>query len=211
MKNKESLGYDHPLPTAIRKSIAAKGITQAALAAAVDLQPGTISNYCNGERTPDAIALAKIAKTLNVSADYLLGIEKINVPENRSDQPEQFTIKTCGDAVRMLEALLNEIKGCKFHFIAEEWVEQYNPEYDVTRSACIQEKAISFDFPVPGIVKYFEGVQKMNEIQIQLPEVFETIREPMRIGLLNTADGIKIEKKAHGGGFIEINDEDLPF
>lgn len=211
MGKKKDINYKDHLPSAIRDLLHKKGMTQSALSKATEIDPGTISTYYNGTRCPDAINLGKIAKALDVSADYLLGIEKINVPENRSDQPEQFTIKTCGDAVRMLEALLNEIKGCEFHFIAEEWEEQYNPMYETTENVCIQEKAISFDFPVPGIVKYFEGVQKMNEIQIQLPEVFETIREPMRIGLLNTADGIKIEKKAHGGGFIEITDEDLPF
>lgn len=55
-----------------------KGLKQSDLAKMTEIAEATISRYCNGRRTPNIKALVKIAKILNVSTDYLLGIKDDN-------------------------------------------------------------------------------------------------------------------------------------
>lgn len=55
-----------------------KGLKQSDLAKMTGIAEATISRYCNGRRTPNIKALVKIAKILNVSTDYLLGIKDDN-------------------------------------------------------------------------------------------------------------------------------------
>lgn len=55
-----------------------KGLKQSDLAKMTGITEATISRYCNGRRTPNIKALVKIAKILNVSTDYLLGIKDDN-------------------------------------------------------------------------------------------------------------------------------------
>lgn len=209
MGKKKDINYKDHLPSAIRDLLHKKGMTQSALSKATEIDPGTISTYYNGTRCPDAINLGKIAKALDVSADYLLGIEKINVPENRSDQPEQFTIKTCGDAVRMLEALLEATVNNSFGFTKQVMDDSFFDQYSGTVRYREKEiDCVTFTFSESGIVKFFEGVKKMNELQKQMPDVFETFKEPMRNGLLSKADS---QKLIRSGGFVAVDEEDLPF
>lgn len=49
--------------------------TQAWLSERSGLTQATVSRYIRGTRVPDAYALASIAKALDVSCDWLLGIE----------------------------------------------------------------------------------------------------------------------------------------
>ncbi len=51
-----------------------KNITQRELANKTGMTECTISRYCSGERTPHADNLRRIAKALDVSSDYLLGL-----------------------------------------------------------------------------------------------------------------------------------------
>lgn len=51
------------------------GFTQKQLADNVHVSKGTISNYEAEERLPSLVILKDLAKTLHVSADYLLGME----------------------------------------------------------------------------------------------------------------------------------------
>lgn len=50
-------------------------LTQAELAKKVKLQPTHISHFETGERLPCVKNLRALCKVLNVSADYLLGLE----------------------------------------------------------------------------------------------------------------------------------------
>lgn len=51
-----------------------RGLTQAELAESLGLGTQQIYRYENGKTEPDGEIVAKIAKELNVSTDYLLGI-----------------------------------------------------------------------------------------------------------------------------------------
>lgn len=50
-----------------------QGMTQKQLAEKSGITEAAISRYLSGERTPRSVFLAKIAKALGVSSDYLLG------------------------------------------------------------------------------------------------------------------------------------------
>lgn len=54
-----------------------RGLSQAALAKAIDAHQPYIAALEGGERTPTLETLAKLAEALNVSPDVLLGCEKV--------------------------------------------------------------------------------------------------------------------------------------
>lgn len=54
--------------------IAELDTTQAAVAAKANLSTQRFGNYVQGTRTPDVATLARIAKALDTSTDYLLGL-----------------------------------------------------------------------------------------------------------------------------------------
>ena len=52
------------------------GLTQKQLASMIDVQNSIISFYEVGDRLPSPTMIIKLAATLHVSTDYLLGVEK---------------------------------------------------------------------------------------------------------------------------------------
>ena len=59
----------------IRKARKTAGVTQKELAERLQVYPKDISRWENGERTPSAIALTKICRELNASADEILELK----------------------------------------------------------------------------------------------------------------------------------------
>lgn len=80
----------------------AKKITQKELAAAVGVTAATLSSYKNGSKSPTLPVAAAIAKELNVSLDWLCGLN-----EMRSENSENTTFS---DIIRMLTDLSRLIK-----------------------------------------------------------------------------------------------------
>ena len=62
-----------PFPTALRRELEERSITQKELAEFLGIARQTVSLYCTGQSSPDINILRKIADCLGVSADYLLG------------------------------------------------------------------------------------------------------------------------------------------
>lgn len=50
-------------------------ISQVELAKRINMSQGIVNNYCTGKREPSLDVLISICKTLDESADYLLGLE----------------------------------------------------------------------------------------------------------------------------------------
>lgn len=69
-----------------------KNYTQAELAKKLYLTPKAISFYENNQREPDIDTLYKIADIFGVSIDYLNGKSKTRNHENKSTNPEKYTI-----------------------------------------------------------------------------------------------------------------------
>lgn len=65
-----------------------KKLTQEQLAVKVQTTKGTISNYENGHSTPSNEMLVLLAKTLNVTTDYLLGNTNNPIPLSQQEKDE---------------------------------------------------------------------------------------------------------------------------
>lgn len=77
MSKKANMAYmteKEILPTRIRELMEDTSTTQQVLGNAISCTRQTVSDYANGQSTPDAKALYKIARYFNVSTDYLLGL-----------------------------------------------------------------------------------------------------------------------------------------
>ena len=58
----------------LKRAIAIRGYKQRDLAEKLGMTDATLSRYVRGNREPRADAIRKIAETLNVSTDWLLGL-----------------------------------------------------------------------------------------------------------------------------------------
>ena len=58
-----------------------RGISQQFLAEQIGVTKATMSRYINGSRTPKGNIISKLADALNVSTDYLLGVDIVVDPE----------------------------------------------------------------------------------------------------------------------------------
>ena len=54
-------------------------MTQRSLALRLNISEVTVSRYCSGERLPTSDILMKIASELNVSAEYLWGVDNQSI------------------------------------------------------------------------------------------------------------------------------------
>lgn len=64
------------IQTRLRESIKNSGIPQKIIAKELGVSPQTISKYMKQDIFPALDTLAKLCKLLDVSADYILGIDK---------------------------------------------------------------------------------------------------------------------------------------
>ena len=62
----------------LKKARIEQGLTSKQMAEAIGVAPSSYSQYENGHREPDVFKIKEITKVLNISADYLLGIESKN-------------------------------------------------------------------------------------------------------------------------------------
>jgi len=65
----------------INSALAKNHIKQKELATELGIPDNTISYFVSGKRTPNTDQIIKISRKLNVSADYLLGLSKIETPQ----------------------------------------------------------------------------------------------------------------------------------
>ena len=61
----------------ISREMKEKHITQREMAATVGITELTMSRYINNERVPSATVIGEIAKILDVTTDYLIGIDDL--------------------------------------------------------------------------------------------------------------------------------------
>ncbi len=90
-----------------------KGVTQAFVAASAQTSEANISRYKSGKNHPDVLdILPRIAKTLGVSTDYLLGLTDIYSQAENLTLDEQILIscfrKASNDDTEVLWSLLKK-------------------------------------------------------------------------------------------------------
>ena len=61
-----------------------RDLRQIDVAAATGIDRKTLSNYETGKTNPDSVAIVKPAQFFSVTADYILGLEEVNL-RNKSD------------------------------------------------------------------------------------------------------------------------------
>jgi len=82
-----------------------KGLTQAELATLIGVKDKVISFYETGDRVPSPKIIKKLAATLHVSADYLLGIEKQpSIDVSGLDESDIALVRSLVDTLRYKNA-----------------------------------------------------------------------------------------------------------
>jgi len=61
--------------TRLKELLDEKNLSQNAFAKMIHMSQGVVNNYCTGKREPSVSVLISICKELDVTADYLLGLE----------------------------------------------------------------------------------------------------------------------------------------
>lgn len=78
-----------------------KNLTQKQLAALIRVKNSIISFYEVGDRIPSPEIIIKLATALNVSSDYLLGIEKgESIDVSGLDEKDKMLIRSLVDTLR---------------------------------------------------------------------------------------------------------------
>jgi len=92
------------------------GLTQTAFAKKLGIPQNTYHRYEKGERVPDIKALTKISKSLNVSADELLGLADLkHVPARNGHLSNGHSVFDTKDATiaRQAETIVNLTRSLK--------------------------------------------------------------------------------------------------
>ena len=89
----------------INTLLALQNKKQKDLAKEIGVSDNTISYFAKGERAPNLEQIIKMSKIFNVSADYLLGLEK----EPTNDKDLQFVCKYLGISSKSVESIKNAV------------------------------------------------------------------------------------------------------
>lgn len=107
----------------INSALAIRAVKQKELADALNVKDNVISYFCSGVRTPNTLQIIEIAKFLNVSSDYLLGMSDIiegDITLTKASEHTQIPEKTLHNISRLykLDEMLpgGDFAGCyKYH------------------------------------------------------------------------------------------------
>lgn len=83
-----------------------RDMTQKELAIAANITESAISHYVKGDRVPRGVNLAKVARALETTTDYLLGQD--DVSNNKNDIKSAITI-IARDAAKMTKEERDEL------------------------------------------------------------------------------------------------------
>lgn len=97
----------------IKQAREAAGHSQTSLAEVMSITHQQIWRWESGKITPEAPKIALLAKTLNVSADYLLGLTDTPTRQTRESDFSQHEIDIImalrrGDKMEAVKAIVNE-------------------------------------------------------------------------------------------------------
>lgn len=165
----------------INTALAARDIKQKELAKQIGVKDNVVSYWCSGTRIPNTMQIVQIAKILNVSADYLLGLS--DVATNNAD----------------LKAV------CYYTGLDETSVLSLN---DIRIIWCHYEKV--FDF-INSVIKYLDDNQILvaeycfyyNEVKNLIPYVYEDKQDKINIELIKSL-GISLNDENKDQDFYDI-------
>lgn len=107
-------------PMRLTSLMVERNINQPQLADVLGVRRQTISNYANGQSSPDWETLVKIALFFNVSADYLLGLRE----DPTTDRDVQFVSDYTGLAAEAVETM-HRFAFMHNNFLYSHWLENF--------------------------------------------------------------------------------------
>ncbi len=179
-KNVEETSYSNDekfvlesFATRLNKELEEQNIKQEDFADTINISEGALSNYRNGTRFPQANTLFKMAKELDCSTDYLLGLSELK-SSKREIKCVNAVTGLLDDQTKFLEDMKNN-----------------NPEYTYILNLLLNPKKN------PYIIKllkaYRDYLLKLNKIETAVNEEYnyinidkqDIIREYERNNLIN--------------------------
>lgn len=122
---------DNVLGSRLRKAREKKGYSQRDVAKWLGITGSSLSNYERGDRDPDTTILVRLADLYEVTADYLLGRDEIDIKVNID--PER--VKTMSDAQRLADELMQSLNQALADGILTE--EQVKLSLDVAKQTML--------------------------------------------------------------------------
>lgn len=86
--NEKGSMTEQVFPNRLKDILKLRGLTHASLGALSGIPASSISHFIHGKRSPSMETLIKLAKTLSISTDWLLGLD--------DKQPEEGTVFIAG-------------------------------------------------------------------------------------------------------------------
>lgn len=102
----------------INAALALKHIKQKELAKELGVKDNVVSYWCSGNRTPNTQQIIQIAKTLNVSTDYLLGLSNVATAD--------IEIKSICDYTGLDEKAVNALKERKDRIVRKNYYSDFD-------------------------------------------------------------------------------------
>lgn len=159
MTSKKEDGYNKLLPTRIRAIMDKRKMKQKDLAEKSGISRQSIGYYADGSNIPNAEVLAKIAKALDVSADYLLGLSDDESPKSGNISKGFVAFpETCEDAIDLISQL---------SWIEDTQITVYSGEEDIDGWS---KESVNISLYDPGLVKYYHGIEGIRQSLKNLPD-----------------------------------------
>lgn len=98
----------------LKERAAALGISNAQAARLCGLDERRYANYANNQREPDLATLAKIAKVLGVSVDYLLGAADPERVDQRQLLMQRLSVAAGGLSSGQLAMIVTQVEAVTF-------------------------------------------------------------------------------------------------
>lgn len=194
MTSRKEDGYNKLLPTRIRAIMDKRKMKQKDLADQTGIARQSIGYYADGSNIPNAEVLAKIAKALDVSSDYLIGLSDDEKPKTNT-----MPLVTCADAIRCL-SILSTIKDTH----AQVYESEYDGEGYSVPNVC-------FTFYHPGIVKYYTSINQVNQAIRNMPDSIQISAWKFQYDatqkLMEEAEKNKLEFT----GFVQADEDEIGF
>lgn len=95
----------------LKERAAQLGISNAQAARLCGLDERRYANYANAQREPDLATLLKIASTLDVSTDYLLGISDAVQRDDRGTLLDRLAVLASGLAENQLRTIVVQVEA----------------------------------------------------------------------------------------------------
>ncbi len=184
MDNKISLG------TRLNNALACRNVKQKELARYLNVPDNTISYFCKDKRTPNVRQIAEIAKRLEVSADYLLGVSDVMT----TDTATRELCLTLGLSDIAIESL-QEDSNSRFQDVINFLFLQHHYARNIRRT----QKSDEFE------KMFADRAENENSVLMLISEFLSILRAEQDLSIILTPDGELTISKV--GSDMKMNSE----